>query len=169
MLCLGIEGTAEKLGVGIVDSTGKIYVNIGKHYIPQTGGIHPREASRHHAENLPSLVKKALKDANVCFEDLDLVAFSQGPGLGPCLRVIATAARAIALYYNIPVIGVNHCIAHIEIGKLCTKCKDPVTLYVSGGNTQIIAYVAGRYRVLGETLDIEIGNCLYVFAREHCL
>jgi N6-L-threonylcarbamoyladenine synthase/protein kinase Bud32 len=63
-------------------------------------------------------------------------------------------------------VGVNHCIAHIEIGKLIEKAKDPVTLYVSGGNTIVAAFEANRYRVFGETLDIAIGNCLDVFARE---
>ena len=95
-----------------------------------------------------------------------MVAFSQGPGLGPCLRTGATAARSLASYLNVPLIGVNHCVAHIEIGKLITGAKDPVTLYVSGGNTIVAAYDSGRYRIFGETLDIAVGNCLDVFARE---
>jgi N6-L-threonylcarbamoyladenine synthase/protein kinase Bud32 len=61
---------------------------------------------------------------------------------------------------------VNHCVAHIEIGKLATGARDPVTLYVSGGNSIVSAFDAGRYRVFGETLDIAVGNCLDVFARE---
>jgi N6-L-threonylcarbamoyladenine synthase/protein kinase Bud32 len=67
---------------------------------------------------------------------------------------------------NIPLVGVNHSLAHIEIGKLKTGAKDPVTLYVSGGNTMVTAYASSRYRVFGETLDIALGNCLDVFARE---
>jgi tRNA A37 threonylcarbamoyltransferase TsaD len=63
-------------------------------------------------------------------------------------------------------VGVNHSIAHIEIGKLKTGAVDPVTLYVSGGNTIVAAFDSGRYRVFGETLDIALGNCLDVFARE---
>ncbi|HEV8360779.1 MAG TPA: bifunctional N(6)-L-threonylcarbamoyladenine synthase/serine/threonine protein kinase, partial [Candidatus Thermoplasmatota archaeon] len=65
-----------------------------------------------------------------------------------------------------PVLGVNHCIAHVEIGRVATAATDPVLLYVSGGNTQVIAYTEGRYRVFGETLDMGIGNCLDKFARE---
>jgi N6-L-threonylcarbamoyladenine synthase/protein kinase Bud32 len=61
---------------------------------------------------------------------------------------------------------VNHSVAHIEIGKLKTGARDPVTLYVSGGNTIVAAFDSGRYRVFGETLDIALGNCLDVFARE---
>jgi len=93
------------------------------------------------------------------------VAFSQGPGLGPCLRTVATAARALALSLDVPLIGVNHCIAHIEVGRWKTPAKDPVTLYVSGANSQVLAYRRNHYRVFGETLDIGIGNALDKFAR----
>jgi glycoprotease/Kae1 family metallohydrolase len=95
-----------------------------------------------------------------------LIAFSQGPGLGPCLRTGATAARALAAYLRLPLVGVNHCVAHIEIGRLATGAEDPLTLYVSGGNTIVTGFEAGRYRVFGETLDIAVGNCLDSFARE---
>lgn len=165
MICLGIEGTAEKLGVGIVTFDGKILANETKHQA-LIEGIHPREAARHHAENIDKLLAKALKKANLCLDDIDVVAFSMGPGLGPCLRVVAVAARTIALMKNIPIVGVNHCIAHIEIGRLTTNAKDPLTLYVSGGNSQVIAYADKRYRVFGETLDIAVGNCIDQFARE---
>src|SRR5207245_804874 len=67
---------------------------------------------------------------------------------------------------DIPILGVNHCVAHLEIGRGVTDAKDPVLLYVSGGNTQVIAFARGRYRVFGETLDIGIGNMLDKFARE---
>jgi len=66
----------------------------------------------------------------------------------------------------VPLVGVNHCVAHVEIGKLAMNVKDPVTLYVSGGNTMVTAFDEGRYRVFGETLDIAVGNMLDVFARE---
>jgi len=166
MLCLGIEGTAHTFGVGIVSSRGKVLANASKTYVPAEGGIHPREAAQFHAANARAVLDEALKKTNVALKDVDLVAFSIGPGLGPCLRTAATAARAIAARSNVPIVGVNHCIAHVEIGRLTGGTKDPATLYVSGGNTQVIAYDAGRYRVFGETLDIPIGNCLDVFARE---
>ncbi|MEE8400697.1 MAG: bifunctional N(6)-L-threonylcarbamoyladenine synthase/serine/threonine protein kinase [Candidatus Hydrothermarchaeaceae archaeon] len=164
MICLGIEGTAEKLGIGIVSDEGEIFSNVTKHQ-PLVTGIHPREAAEHHAGNIRSVLDAALKNANLDLKDIDLVAFSQGPGLGPCLRVAAVSARTLSLTNNIPIIGVNHCIGHIEIGMLSTDAIDPLTLYVSGGNTQIIAFSFGRYRVFGETLDIAIGNCLDQFAR----
>lgn len=135
-------------------------------YVPETGGIHPREASRHHAEVAGKVLSEAFKKAGTKPKDLAAIAFSQGPGLGPCLRAGATVARALASYLEIPLIGVNHSVAHIEIGRLVDRVLDPVTLYVSGGNTIVSALEANRYRVFGETLDIAVGNCLDVFGRE---
>jgi len=152
--------------VGILSFDGKVLANVISAYIPEKGGIHPREAARHHAEVAGEVLEKAFMRAGIKPRDVRVVAFSQGPGLGPCLRTGATAARALASYLEVPLVGVNHCIAHIEIGKLVTQAKDPVTLYVSGGNTIVSAFEAGKYRVFGETLDIAVGNCLDVFARE---
>lgn len=165
-LCLGIESTADDFGVGIVSFDGEILANVNDVYIPEKGGIHPREASRHHAMVAGKVIAEAFTRAGVKPREITVIAFSQGPGLGPCLRVGATAARALASYLDKPLIGVNHCLAHIEIGRMINRMKDPVTLYVSGGNTMVSAFEAGRYRVFGETLDIAIGNCLDVFARE---
>lgn len=166
MICLGIEGTAEKTGIGIVDSDGNILATCGDQLYPEVGGIHPREAANFHAEHIVPLIKDALNESNLSLNDIDLVSFSKGPGLGPALRTVATAARSLSQNINVPLIGVNHCIGHVEIGKLTTGAKDPVTLYTSGGNTQIISYETGRYRIIGETLDIAIGNCLDQFSRD---
>ncbi len=169
MICLGIEGTAHSIGVGIVeDISGKCKVlsNVIKIYRPEKGGIHPREAANHHALYIADLLKKSVNEAQVDFTNVDLISFSKGPGLGPCLRTAATAARALSLSLNRPIIGVNHCVAHLEIGRgTLDDCKDPVLLYTSGANTQVIAFAEGRYRVFGETLDIGIGNCLDKFGR----
>ena len=163
-ICLGIEGTAHTVGVGIIDENGTILTNKFGMYRPVEGGIHPREAANHHAQHIVPLIREAIEAAEISYHDLDLIAFSQGPGLGPCLRTAATTARALALSLEIPIIGVNHCVAHLEIGRI-TGTKDPILLYVSGGNTQVIAYVNGKYRVFGETLDIGIGNMLDKFGR----
>ena len=169
MICLGIEGTAHSIGVGIIENNNgqcNILSNIIKTYRPKQGGIHPREAANHHAEVIHDLLQQAVADAQISFKDVALVAFSQGPGLGPCLRTAATAARALALHLQVPIIGVNHCVAHLEIGRgLIPECVDPVLLYVSGANTQVIAFTEGKYRVFGETLDIGMGNCLDKFGR----
>jgi N6-L-threonylcarbamoyladenine synthase/protein kinase Bud32 len=164
--CLGIESSADDFGVGIAAFNGKILANKVDSYIPTEGGIHPREAARHHAEVADKVLKDALKESGLKPRELSVVAFSQGPGLGPSLRTGATVARTLASYLDIPLVGVNHSVAHIEIGKLRTGVTDPVTLYVSGGNTLVTAFEAGHYRVFGETLDIALGNCLDVFARE---
>ena len=166
MIVLGIESTAHTFGIGIVSESGKVLANEKVVFIPKKGGIHPREAAEHHAENAKIVLNNAMEKAGINLEDIDAIAFSQGPGLAPCLRIGAIFARYLSLKHSKPLIGVNHCIAHIEIGKLFSKAKDPVTLYVSGGNTQVIAFAEGRYRVFGETQDIGIGNALDKFARE---
>lgn len=158
---LGLEGTAWNLSAAVVDEE-DVRAETTATYKPSTGGIHPREAAQHHANHIIDVVNKTLKKAG---KNINAVAFSQGPGLGPCLRTVATAARAIALSRDIPLIGVNHCIAHIEVGRWKTAAHDPVTLYVSGANSQVLAYRAGHYRVFGETLDIGIGNALDKFGR----
>jgi len=165
MIVLGIEGTAHTVGVGIVTEK-NVLANVSHMYRPPEGGIHPREAANHHVQYLPKLLKEAFRIANIKPEEIDGISFSQGPGLGPCLRTVATAARVMSLKLNVPIVGVNHCIAHLEIGRFSTGAEDPVMLYVSGGNTQIISYASGRYRVFGETLDIGVGNMLDKLARE---
>ncbi len=165
MLCLGIESTAHTFGVGIVDIKGKVISNVIKPFTTKEGGIIPGKAADHHAEVCDAAVKEALDIAKIKISDVSLISFSQGPGIGQCLQVGAFAARALSIANKIPLIGVNHCIAHLEIGKLMTAAKDPVLLYVSGTNTQVIAFENGRYRIVGETLDIGIGNFLDSFAR----
>jgi N6-L-threonylcarbamoyladenine synthase len=166
MICLGIEGTAHTCGVGIVDHKANVLANELDMYRPEKGGIHPREAANHHSEVVVPLIRQAAKVAGVRLRDIDVVCFSQGPGLGPCLRTVATAARALAISLHRPIVGVNHCIAHIEIGIAQTESTDPVLLYASGGNTQVISFTNGRYRIFGETLDIGIGNMFDKLGRE---
>ena len=165
-ICLGIESTADNLGIGIADTDGAILANVITTHVPKEGGIHPREAARHHSEVMGDTIALALDSASLESGDLDFISFSQGPGLGPSLRTGATAARALAAYLKVPLVGVNHCVAHIEVGRLVTGSEDPLSLYVSGGNTIVTGYEAGRYRIFGETLDIAIGKCLDTFARE---
>jgi N6-L-threonylcarbamoyladenine synthase/protein kinase Bud32 len=167
LISIGIESSADKLGVGIVDSDGNILANNVKTYKPGIGnGVIPRDAAQHHSDNVPDLIKLGLDQAKIDMNEIDIVSFTQGSGMGPCLRVDAVAARTLASKFNKPIIGVNHQVAHVEIGRLIGKMEDPVVLYASGGNTQVITYTEGRYRVFGETLDIPVGNCLDVFGRE---
>lgn len=147
----------------MASSQGEILANVNSQYIPRGGGIHPREAAQTHTRNAVKTVLAALREAGIGLSSVDVVAFSQGPGLGPCLRTGATVARTLSLALGKPLVGVNHGIAHIEVGKLVTRCRDPLVLYVAGGNTLITCLVERRYRILGETLDIAAGNCLDAF------
>ena len=159
---LGIEGTAWNLSAAVFDTS--LRAICSRPYKPAQGGIHPREAAQHHASEMKSVISSVLRD----FGDtsaIEGVAFSIGPGLGPCLRTVATASRSLSLAFGVPLVGVNHCVAHVEIGRYATGCEDPVTLYASGANTQVIGYLKSRYRIFGETLDIGLGNALDKFAR----
>ena len=166
MITLGIEGTAHTMSVGIVDSEAHVLSNIIDLFRPPQGGLHPREAANHHADAVAKTIIEAVETAGISLKDVDLVSFSMGPGLGPCLRVAGTAARSLSCALGVPIIGVNHCIAHIEIGNALTGCTDPCLLYASGGNTQIIAYSDQRYRIFGETQDVGIGNMLDKLGRD---
>ncbi|MGA8302815.1 MAG: bifunctional N(6)-L-threonylcarbamoyladenine synthase/serine/threonine protein kinase [Thermoplasmata archaeon] len=160
MVVLGIESTAHTASVGLVSERAEVLGLASDMYRPPAGGIHPREAANHHVEVLPDLVRRALESAHVAPSEVDAVAFAQGPGMGPCLRAGATVARMLALSWEKPLVPVNHCVAHVEIARVLSGFPDPLLLYASGGNTQVIAYGRGRYRVLGETIDIGIGNFL---------
>lgn len=166
MIVLGIESTAHTFGIGIVENE-KILADERTVFKTEAGkGFVPRELAEHHCKNAANVLQKALEQAKISLREVDAIAFSQGMGIPNCLRVGATLARFLGLKHNKPLVGVNHGIAHIEIGKLTTKAKDPVCVYLSGGNTQIIAYSKGRYRIFGETQDITLGNLLDGVARE---
>ncbi len=165
MKILGIESTAHTFGVGIVDED-EVLANQKEMFEPEEGGIHPREASEHHYQHALELLNNAIQEAGLDFEDLDGIAFSRGPGITPCLEVGTVTARSLAERYEIPLIGVNHCLAHISIGVRTTGASDPTTLYLSGGNSQILDLRKSRYRIIGETQDIALGNSLDKFARK---
>ncbi len=199
MTILGIESTAHTFGVGVVKN-GKILSNVKRTYTTEEGGIIPMDAAKHHFENKNEIYFEALDKAGIKEKDIDAIAFSQGPGLAPCLIEGMKFAKELSKRLgslqsrlqidkinnkkthcsldiinsrtfqaqrdksSIPIIPVNHCIAHLEVGKT-TGAKDPVMLYVSGANTQVISYEEGRYRIFGETLDIGVGNFIDNFAR----
>ena len=167
VIVLGIESTAHTFGVGVVASDREPFILADERikYTPPTGGIHPREAARYMAERAHEVVRRALRSSGITLSEVDAIAVALGPGLGPCLRVGATIARALAAYFSKPLVPVNHAVAHVEIGLKLTGARDPVIVYLSGGNTLIAAFLGGRYRVFGETLDIGVGNLLDTFAR----
>ncbi|KWU47508.1 peptidase M22 glycoprotease [Rhodotorula sp. JG-1b] len=189
LLALGLEGSANKLGVGLILhsppadhdldaaptaigdlATTSILSNIRHTYVTPPGeGFLPSDTARHHKRWVADVVEKALQEAQKTMHDVDVVCFtkgeSTGPGMGAPLQTVALVARTLALMYDKPLVGVNHCVGHIEMGRLITSSPSPIVLYVSGGNTQVIAYSQQRYRIFGETLDIAVGNCLDRFAR----
>jgi len=162
-LILGIESTAHTFGIGIVKD-GQVLTNIKNSYTTEKGGLIPIEVAKHHREVCDDVLAEALKEAGVCLNDIEAIAFSQGPGLAPCLIEGMKFAKKIASDNDLGLVGVNHCVAHLEIGAI-VGAGDPVMLYASGANTQIIAYASGKYRVFGETLDIGVGNFIDTFAR----
>ncbi|MEM0475686.1 MAG: KEOPS complex N(6)-L-threonylcarbamoyladenine synthase Kae1 [Candidatus Norongarragalinales archaeon] len=164
-LCLGIESTAHTFGASVVSSGGAVLSNEKIVFSSDGAGIIPREVAKFLQAGKDAVVSTALNKAGVDWSSVSLVSFSQGPGIGNCLQVGLDAVREIGRRHKLPVVGVNHCIAHLEIGCLVTKARDPVLLYASGANTQVIAFEGGRYRVFGETLDVGVGNLLDKFAR----
>ncbi len=161
---LGIESTAHTFGVAVLNFEGEIFSNIKDMYTTEEGGMIPLEVRKHHEKVGGELFEKALKEAKIKAEDLDVIAFSNAPGLAPCLLEGMKFAKEAAKGLGIPLVMVNHCVAHLEIGS-SIGAKDPVMLYASGANTQIIAYEAGKYRVFGETLDLGVGNFIDTIGR----
>ena len=163
---LGVESTAHTFSVSVVSSHGKILSNARSVYrAPEGSGIHPFEASQSHMAAAPRVLREAVEASGVSLDRLDAVAYAMGPGLGPCLRVGAVAARTLASALEIPLVPVNHAVGHIELGCLLTGSSDPVVLLVSGGHTMVIAYSRRRWRVLGESLDLTLGQLLVQFGR----
>ncbi|KAG0419414.1 putative tRNA N6-adenosine threonylcarbamoyltransferase [Dictyocoela roeselum] len=196
MLILGFESSANKLGIAITRETILISNERLTFVTPPGSGFRPTETATHHRSKILDLLRKVLDESKIKLSEIDLFSFTRGPGMSQPLLVSAIVCRTLALRYNKPIIGVNHCIGHIEMGRVVTGAIDPVVLYVSGGNTQIIGYrgnknkdstpqntvsagnaddewndgqlrkKSGKYVIFGETLDIAIGNCIDRVCRE---
>lgn len=165
VIVIGFEGSANKIGIGIIKD-GEVLSNPRHTYITPPGqGFLPKDTAVHHRKHILDILHQALDEANVKPSDLDVICYTKGPGMAAPLVSTAVVARTVAQLWKKPIIGVNHCIGHIEMGRLITGAKNPSVLYVSGGNTQVIAYSQQRYRIFGETIDIAVGNCLDRFAR----
>lgn len=168
-LVLGIECTAHTFGIGIVDGSKKEILFSEKSLFQNDVGMDPRVLSDFHVANFDSILIKArefLKSINKDFSNLDLIAFSQGPGIGNSLKVAGLVAKTLALKYNIDIIGVNHIKSHLEVGRMLTGFDDPLFLNITGVNSQVIAKDDfGKYKVYGETEDIGLGNVLDSCAR----
>ncbi|WP_330632612.1 bifunctional N(6)-L-threonylcarbamoyladenine synthase/serine/threonine protein kinase [Halocatena halophila] len=161
MRVLGIEGTAWAASAAIFDTdTGEVSI-VTDAYEPDSGGIHPREAAEHMRAAIPSVIDAVLAEE----PSVDAVAFARGPGLGPCLRIVGTGARTLSGSLDVPLVGVNHMLAHLEIGRHQSGFTSPVCLNASGANAHLLGYHNGRYRMLGETMDTGVGNAIDKFTR----
>jgi len=164
MITLGIECTAHTLSIGIAKD-GKVLSNVIDMYRGGNEGLIPRKLADHHAAVFSDVLVQSLAAAKISMDDVSLIAFSQGPGIGSPLSVGIAGAKYLALTHNKPLVGVNHCYAHVKISEHYCKMENPLILYISGGNSQILTAQDGYYHVLGETLDIGIGNLFDSFAR----
>lgn len=162
MRVLGIEGTAWAASAALFDARTDSVILESDPYTPDSGGIHPREAAEHMANAIPQVIERVLDQVD---GEFDAVAFSRGPGLGPCLRIVATAARTLAQRADVPLVGVNHMVAHLEVGRRLGGFDDPICLNTSGANAHVLGYHGDRYCVLGETMDTGIGNAIDKFTR----
>ncbi|MBT4174725.1 tRNA (adenosine(37)-N6)-threonylcarbamoyltransferase complex transferase subunit TsaD [archaeon] len=161
MLTLAIESTAHTFGVAVLKEE-NILSNETHTFTTEKGGMIPNLVADHHKKYKNIVLEAALKKANTNLEQIDIVAYSNAPGLAPALMV----GRDFAKELNKPLVGVNHIVAHLEIGLKTTKAQDPIFVFTSGANTQIIAHEGGKYRVFGEALSIAVGNALDKLGRE---
>ena len=164
MNCIGIESTAHTFSCSVVNDKGEVLSEAREMYRSSDKGIIPNKCAEFLKSVKNDVIETALKGSKV--KKFDLVAFSQGPGMPLSLWVGANAAKSLSEKYNIPLVGVNHLISHLEIGKLMCNAKDPVYILATGANTQIVAFEGGKYRIFGECLSIGVGNALDKFGRE---
>lgn len=163
-ITLGIESSCDETGIALYQMgrgllAHALHSQIAMHN--EYGGVVPELASRDHAQRIIPLVREVLREANVSLAQINIIAYTQGPGLGGALLVGASVANALAYALNIPTIGIHHLEGHL----LSPLLSDPapefpfVALLVSGGHTQLMRVDGvGQYTLLGETLDDAAGE-----------
>jgi N6-L-threonylcarbamoyladenine synthase len=171
VLVLGIETSCDETGVAVVENGKALRSNViadQQLLHSRFGGVVPEVASRAHVDLLHPAVEQACAEAGVTFDDLDAVAVTIGPGLVGALLVGVAAAKAYALALDLPLIGVNHLVAHVyanvlEHGSLPSPA---VVFVVSGGHTSLLVMEAeGEFRMLGQTIDDAAGEAYDKVAR----
>jgi N6-L-threonylcarbamoyladenine synthase len=164
LITLGIESSCDETGIALYQ-TGRgllahaLYTQVAMHN--EYGGVVPELASRDHVRRVIPLVRQVMDEAGVQMQQIDAIAYTQGPGLGGALLVGASIANSLAYARDIPAIGIHHLEGHL----LSPLLSDPapefpfVALLVSGGHTQLMRVDGvGRYTLLGETLDDAAGE-----------
>lgn len=163
VLILAIESSCDETSVAIVRNGRELLSNIVASQIKshmRFGGVVPEVASRHHVEQMTQVVDYALDEANITMDNIDAIAVTKGPGLVGALLVGITAAKTLAMIYNLPLIGVNHLAGHIYASQLVDELEFPLlSLIASGGHTELV-YMAqdGEFEVIGETQDDAVGE-----------
>ena len=164
MHVLGIETSCDETGVAIYDTeqgllSHALFSQIDMH--ARYGGVVPELASRDHVRRIIPLIKDVLEEASIHSNDIDGIAYTEGPGLIGALLVGVSVAHTLAWTWNIPSVGVHHMEGHLLA---CMLEKDPpefpfVALLVSGGHTQLVKVDGvGEYQILGESLDDAVGE-----------
>lgn len=166
---LAIESSCDETAASVI-SDGVLLSNIVSTQIDvhrKYGGVMPEIASRLHAENISIVIKEAMEDAKLSFEDLDAVAVTRGPGLIGALHVGLQAAKTISMLYNIPLIPVHHLAGHIYANEYASEFKFPMlAVVVSGGNTELVLMKDHmNFEIIAETVDDAIGECYDKVAR----
>lgn len=164
MKILGIETSCDETAAAVISDDRKIMSNLVLSQLDEHrafGGVVPEIAARAHLDHLDTLIKGALDDAGLTFQDLDGVAATCGPGLIGGVMVGMMAGKAIAAAHGIPFIAVNHLEAHALTPRLTDDLPFPYLLcLVSGGHSQIlVAEDVGVYRLWGGTMDDALGEC----------
>jgi N6-L-threonylcarbamoyladenine synthase len=164
MRILGIESSCDETGLAIYDGEKGVLGEVLYSQIPAHaiyGGVVPELASRDHIRKISPLLKALLKEANLTLEEIDGIAYTQGPGLQGALLVGATFAKSLAFALGKPALGVHHLEAHLMAGMLDKDKPDYpfLALLISGGHTQLLAVKGlGRYTLLGESVDDAVGE-----------
>jgi len=166
---LAIESSCDETAASVI-SDGALLSNIVSTQIDvhrKYGGVMPEIASRLHAENISIVIKEAMEEAKLNFEDLDAVAVTRGPGLIGALHVGLQAAKTISMLYNIPLIPVHHLAGHIYANEYVSEFKFPIlAVVVSGGNTELVLMKDHmNFEIIAETVDDAIGECYDKVAR----
>lgn len=162
MLVLGIESSCDETAAAVVTDKKELLSSVvySQQEHKAFGGVVPEVAARAHLDKVDFIVDKALRDANVSFEDLDAIAASAGPGLIGGVIVGVMTAKAICAVHGKPFVAVNHLEAHALTARLNNDVDFPyLLLLTSGGHCQILAVEGvGKYHRLGATIDDAAGE-----------
>lgn len=161
---LAIESSCDETAIAIIRGKKTILSNVVSSQIKNhehNGGVVPELASRLHLENIDVVLTKALVEAELTLQDIDLITIVNGPGLIGALHVGTVFAKSLAYINNIPILPVHHIAGHIYANNLIDDLEFPLlALVVSGGHTELVLMKEHlHFEVLGQTLDDAIGEC----------